>query len=81
MALFGLAAQFVTKATSGIKTLISNAQIGKAATSAGYVQGVLSPSQQNQNNSITSSPNFLLYVFGFILLVIGGLVALFSRKK
>lgn len=77
----GFAAKFVTKAVSGIKTLVSNAQIGKAATASGYVQGVLSPAQQSQNSSITSSPNFLLYAFGFVLLFIGVLVAIFSRKK
>lgn len=78
----GLMAGLFVKAVSGVKSLVTNAQIGKSATANGYVQGVFSPAQQAQNNAATSiasiNPLYLIGGFvAFILLV----VALLSKRK
>lgn len=71
------------KAATGIKSLVTNAQIGKAATANGYIQGVLSPAQQAQAKTSTgiASWNPLYVIGGIVAFVIAVVVAIFHSPK
>ena len=82
----GLIGSLFVKAVSGVKSLVTNAQIGKSATANGFVQGVLSPAQQAQSNAALSiaglNPWYLIGGFiAFFLLIAAIFSAIFSKRK
>jgi len=77
----GFLKDIVGGAIKGVKSLVENAKVGKAATAAGFMQPSIVKQQVAQETAaVAKSNNVLLIVFasfiGFVLL----LVAIFKRK-
>jgi len=68
-------------AVKGVKTLVQNAKVGKAATAAGFLQPQIIKQQQAETSAaVAKNSNVILIVVLSVVAFITLLIAIFKRK-
>jgi len=68
-------------AVKGVKTLVQNAKVGKAATAAGFLQPQIVQQQKAETSAaVAKSSNVILIVVLSVVAFITLLIAIFKRK-